>query len=86
MPILKVTIRQKIDPGIRQESLLGMVSEYECREVAKKSLYTWTQWLDLDTSERAACIAHNRLGLAIEAHVSEAYTKYSERLARQHGR
>lgn len=82
MPILKVQTVQKVDAGIRQETPIGLVSEFECRDVARKCMYSWTQWLDLDVSERASCIAHVRIGLAIEHHVSEAYMRNADRKAR----
>lgn len=85
-PILTYPLSNKVDAGIRQEIQAGFVSAFECREVSRFSLYTWTQWLELDLDERALCVAHYRLSHAIEANVMDAHNRYSERLARRRGR
>lgn len=55
----------------------GFVPEYECREAAIFGNFNWTEWNALDAYERAACIAHHRMHMLVEAHVNEAVYKYN---------
>ena len=72
LPIDEVYVKRKFDPGIAVETTEGLVSEYEEREAAVYSGYTWREWLDLHWYDRASCIAHHRLHNTIELHVSDA--------------
>jgi hypothetical protein len=83
-PILKFPLRSKVDTGIRQATHdPSLVTEYECREAARYSLYNWMQWLDLDQGERAHCVAHLRIHNAVEANVNDAINQYHERMSRR---
>lgn len=69
--------------------LLGLVPEYEEREAAITSGYTWAAWQELPLIERAAGVAFARLKALIEANVSDAIRVHSElesrRAARKRG-
>lgn len=77
---------QKFDPGIRQEILEGLVSEYECRTVSRASNMTWAGWCELDEGSRASEIAYSRISSAIESHVHEAAQREATRNARRNQR
>lgn len=83
IPILQYSLPQQFDAGIRQEVIPGLVSEYECREVAKFVLITWAQWLELDEDARAGAAAHFRVNHALEANVSDAHSRYMDKLSRR---
>lgn len=78
-PLRQYLLAKKVDAGIAIESVLDFVPEYEQREAAVYCQFNWTDWSELDSRERAACIAHYRIHLAIEAHVSDAVTKKANR-------
>lgn len=63
-----------------------MVSEYECRSSALINNYNWSEWLLLEDWERAYCVAYTRVTHAIEANVSDVYSRYQERQARRRRR
>lgn len=63
------------DLGIRQSTTPGLISEYECRKVAIQSNYNWSEWLSLEPTERAMCVAMYRIDNAITAHVNDAHAK-----------
>jgi ribulose bisphosphate carboxylase small subunit len=75
-----------VDSQIRQTLTQGIVSEYECRETARFSLTTWSDWLILDEVERAMRVAHKRVHDAIEANVSDAHMQHIERQSRRRRR
>lgn len=83
-PILKYPLRSPVDAGIRQTVTTGYVTEYECRDAARFSHYSWMQWMnELDEAERAMCVAYMRLNHAIEANIHDAHNQYSERMSRR---
>lgn len=57
---------------------LGMVAEYEEREAAIHSGIPWLEWLEMDTLERAACVAHMRLSAMVTMHSQDAVMRDSE--------
>lgn len=72
----------KVNVGISIESNQGFVSEYEMREACLYVGHTWASWSELDSDERASCVAHWRMHLLIEAHVNEAVSKYNSSQAK----
>lgn len=72
-----------MNTGIAQSVIPGMVSEYECRSSCLSNNYNWSRWLELEDWERAYCVAYTRVSHAIEANISDVYSKYQERLARR---
>lgn len=50
----------------------GYVAEYECREAARFSNYTWLEFESLDRYERATIIAYYRMHGLVERHVQQA--------------
>jgi len=61
--------------GIRFDDVrsgLGLVPEYEEREVALFNGCPWHVWSDLPGSERAAAVAHYRMHHLVSLHVSDA--------------
>lgn len=73
IPLSQYPLRRRLDTQIQVESdLPGVVPEYECREAAVYTQRSWEQWLALEWQERAASVAHYRVHLAIEAHISDA--------------
>lgn len=78
-PIQNLQLRRKVNSGIAIESAFGVVSEFEEREASVFCHYNWTQWMRLPHWEKAACIAHYRLHLMIDAHVSDAVDRASKR-------
>ena len=52
-----------------------MVSEFECREAAAFVHVSWRQWQALISDERAKAIAHYRMHIVIETHVSDAIAR-----------
>lgn len=83
VPILQYLLPQQFDAGIRQEVIPGLVSEYECRETARFVLCSWEHWLDWDESSRASACAHFRVNHALEANVSDAHSRYMDKLSRR---
>lgn len=80
MPLSQYPLERKYDPQIRFEGTLAdEIPEYECREAARFALYNWTQWQDLAVHERAAVIAHYRESNRIEANLSDASEKASNK-------
>jgi hypothetical protein len=75
-PIQDYQLPTKLSVGITIEALemsLGMVPEYEAREAAVYSHCPWTTWTqEYNSYERACAVAHYRIHLAIESHVSDA--------------
>lgn len=64
------------------DNILGQewVPEYEVREAALYNRYTWLQWLEeLDYGDRIFSVALYRMHILLEAHISDASTKASER-------
>lgn len=64
-----------VNTGITYDDVrvqIGMVSEYEEREAAMYSGYTWSRWVRLDSRERAASVAHRRLSQLIGMHSQDA--------------
>lgn len=86
IPILQYSLPQQFDAGIRQEVIPGLVSEYECREAARFVLCSWDRWLELDEDQRAGAAAHFRVNHALEANVSDAHSRYMDKLSRRRGR
>lgn len=50
----------------------GAVPEYDQREAARFSLYSWTQYLALPRSEQIGVIAYYRAHRLVEAHTHAA--------------
>lgn len=65
-------VRTGIDYGVEIE---GLVPLYVEREAARFTLYNWSEWIDLDPMERAACVAHYRLHDMIEMHIQDAISR-----------
>lgn len=65
--------------------MFGLVAEYEEREAARESGYTWKEWEELEREERIACIAYYRLRHIIERNVQDAVSYEQERRARLKG-
>jgi len=86
VPIREHFLKQKVNSGITVDSLPGIVSEYESREACTFCNYNYMQWLELDSIERAFCVAQYRIHNLIEAHVSDAADKESERRGRRHSK
>lgn len=63
--------------------LFGLISEYEERDTAVQSGYTWKEWLELDTYERAAQVAFLRLHRLLRLHTDDAVTKDAEQRRKQ---
>lgn len=72
IPIRELHLPQRINVGISIEANEGFVSEYECREAAIFGHYNWSEWQNLESSDRIEAIAHWRMHLLIESHVGEA--------------
>lgn len=70
---------KKFDAGIRINSMLGLVSEFESREAAVYSHYTPEAWPYLDWRERALAVAQYRCHFLVEAHVNAAAAKAADR-------
>lgn len=60
-----------------------MVPEYEEREAARFSGYTWTEWETSTHLEHVHAIAYYRAHIMIENHVQHAVNKAIERKQRQ---
>lgn len=78
LPLLKYPLQRPVDAEIRQSVVVGMVSEFECRESARFCLYNWTEWLTLEDDERIMSVAYYRLHNALEANISDAHMKHME--------
>lgn len=78
-PIMEMQLPQTIDAGITIESADGFVPEYEAREAAKYSGYTYKEWKEIHYMERAQAVAHYRLHYRVEAFVSRATESYHNR-------
>lgn len=66
---------------------LGLVSEFEEREVCEDSGYRWREWEALDMRERAACIAFQRIKRLTALHANDAATtEYEMRMKREQKR
>lgn len=72
LPLEQFELPERIDTGIEIRSLDGVVPEFECREAAKFSGYTYSEWRTIHYMERAAAIAFFRLHYKIEAFNSKA--------------
>lgn len=77
-PIQSIPLPSKSPIDIRIESLEGCVSEYEQRDAARFSGYTWPGWLEEDAYGRAAAVAYYRLHYAIEAHANAIAERQAE--------
>ncbi len=72
-PIEEYPLSSALDTGIRYETLIpGLVPLYEEREAAVFTHYNRTNWLELDSTERATSVAHYRLHRLIELHNNDA--------------
>lgn len=75
-PIESIPVRSAIYTGIAYERdprvLCGMVSEYEEREVAVASGYSWPAWQREDSRNRAAAVAWHRVRSLISMHTQDA--------------
>ncbi len=60
-----------------------MVSQYEEREAARRSLIPWPDWGDLPHSERVGLIAYDRVCVYIELQKREVSTQASEARAKR---
>lgn len=81
-----VPLRHNVSTGIEANDVrldLGMISEYEEREASVFNMTPWHLWLDTDTRERAASVAHMRYHRLINAHSSEAVRADSELKAKK---
>lgn len=65
-------VRTGIDYGVE---ILGLIPPYLEREAARFALYNWSNWIELDPMERAACVAHYRLSKMIDMHVEDAIAR-----------
>jgi hypothetical protein len=61
------------DTQIRVASDGIHVTEFDAREAAVFCHYNWTEFQELTQDEKAACIAHYRIHIAIESHTHDAY-------------
>ena len=57
----------------------GLIPAFEEREVARFALYNWIDWLQLDPTERAACVAHYRLSNMVTMHSEDAVSREIKR-------
>lgn len=62
-------VRTGIDYGVEIE---GLIPVYMEREAARFALYNWSDWIELDPMERAACVAHYRISKMVDMHVEDA--------------
>ena len=60
-----------------------MVSQYEEREAARRSLIPWPDWGGLPHSERVGLIAYDRICTYIDLQKSEVSSKASEAQAKK---
>lgn len=65
-------VRTGIDYGV---DLPGLIPPYLEREAARFALYNWSNWIELDPMERAACVAHYRLSKMVDMHVEDAIAR-----------
>jgi hypothetical protein len=66
-----------VNIDITMESMLGIVPELEQREAALFCGYGWREYQELDWQERSLTVAHYRIHIMIENHVSDAANKKS---------
>lgn len=78
-PIQDHPLRKRVNTGIGMESNGITVPDFECREACVYCNYNYRQWLELSPYERAECVAQYRLHNLIDAHVSDASNRESER-------
>lgn len=57
------------------KSWMGLVPEYEEREVAVFNGYPWSTWSQLPSADRASAIAHYRMHHLVSLHVHDAVQK-----------
>lgn len=72
---IKTGISYSDDPRVP----LGLVPEYEEREAAILSGYTWQEWRVLDSRDRAAGVAFLRMRNLISLHSNDASQREQER-------
>lgn len=65
---------------------LGLISEFEERDCAAQSGYTWREWEDTDLRDRAATVAFTRIKRLMALHVDDAVTTDQELRARRQER
>ncbi len=58
--------------------------EYEVREAARFSGYTWPEWWELESEEQARSIAHLRIHSLTELHGNDAVAKQMKRNSETH--
>lgn len=80
LPIKLFELPERIDTGIESGALEGVVADYDAREAARFSGYSWNEWLKIHYMERAQAVAYYRLHYRIEAFVQKATeAKYNQR-------
>ncbi len=88
-PIQAARLRTSVRTGIDYNDVrieLGLIPEFEEREVAVYVLTPWSEWQELRVEERAAAVAQYRLHNLISVHVEDAIAREAERKAKQkHG-
>ena len=73
----------QVRTGISYGSLAeGLVPEFELREAAIFSGYTWKEWQALDYNERVYGVAYFRLRKVVEMHQEDAVQSTIERKAK----
>ena len=65
-------VRTGIEYGVE---IPGLIPVYIEREAARFALYNWSDWIELDPMERAACVAHYRLSKMVDMHVEDAIAR-----------
>jgi hypothetical protein len=85
-PLLATPLRNTVRTGIAYDDVrvsLGLVPEYEEREAAAFTSVPWMQWLDVDTRERAAMVAHFRMHNQVSLHIGDAVERAREEKQRR---
>lgn len=77
-------MRNLVDTGLDLgESIVGLVSELECREAGRFGGYTWRQWERLKRREQVDLVAHYRLHGLIDLHRGDALLEHQRAQTRK---
>lgn len=89
-PISEYPLRHSIKTGIGYGGdprvRLGLVPEFEEREAAALSGYTWREWLQAGGLERAGAVAYLRMKNLVSVHAHDATERERERRNKPKGR
>lgn len=81
-PIEALPPKRRVETGIAYDDIrieLGLISEFEERDVAHAYGYRWDEWNSQSVRERAAHVAHSRIASLIRINVDDAAEEHARR-------